>query len=82
MTGTTEGGRKASEGGRGDPHKASPAAIEKGVKGISYPASKDDLISQAKTNGAPSDVMEVLSRFEEKDYKSPIDIAKETSKAE
>lgn len=29
MAGTTEGGVKSSEGGRGDPDKASPAAIER-----------------------------------------------------
>ena len=82
MGGTTEGGRKASEGGTGNPDKASPAAIEKYLKGIHYPAQKEDLVSQAKSNGAPQDVMNVLNRFKDKEYGSTVDVAKEVSNAE
>lgn len=82
MAGTTEGGRKSSEGGRGDPNKASPAAIERYLKGIHYPARKNDLISQAQNNGAPDDVMNVLNRFEDKEYKSTVDVAKEVGNVE
>lgn len=82
MAGTTEGGRKSSEGGRGDPNKASPAAIERYLKGIHYPAQKQDLIRQAQNNGAPQDVMNVLNRFEDKEYGSTVEVAKEVSRAE
>jgi hypothetical protein len=82
MAGTTEGGRKSSEGGRGDPQKASPAAIERYLKGIHYPASKDDLLKQAKNNGAPEDVLNVLNRFEDKKYNTTIDVSKEVGQVE
>lgn len=82
MAGTTEGGKKTSEGGRGDPHKASPAAIEKYLKGINFPAQKKDLINHAKGNQAPDDVMHVLESFEEKEYRSPIDVSKEVGRIE
>lgn len=82
MAGTTEGGRKSSEGGRGDPNKASPAAIERYLKGIHYPAKKNDLIKQAQNNGAPDDVMNVLNRFEDKEYGSTVDVAKEVGNVE
>jgi hypothetical protein len=82
MAGTIEGGRKASEDGRGNPDKASPATIEKYLKGIHYPAQKEDLINQAENNGAPQDAMNVLNRFEDKEYDSTVDVAKEVSKAE
>lgn len=82
MAGTTEGGRKSSEGGRGDPNKASPAAVERYLKGIHYPASKDELLRQAKDNGAPQDVMNVLNRFEDKKYGSTVDVAKEVGAVE
>jgi hypothetical protein len=75
--GRSAAGQKSSEGGRGNPEKASPAAVERYLKGIHYPAGKSDLVNQAKTNNAPSDVMNVLNRFEEKQYKSTIDVAKE-----
>ncbi len=80
MAGTTEGGRKASEGGMGNPDKASPAAIERYLKGIHYPAEKKDLVNQAHNNGAPQDVLDVLKRFEDKEYGSTVDVNKEVSK--
>lgn len=73
----SEAGKKSSEGGRGNPDKASPAAVERYLKGIHYPAQKSDLVKQAEQNSAPSDVMSVLNRFEDKQYGSTIDVAKE-----
>lgn len=80
--GRREGGKKSSEGGRGDPNKASPAAVERYLRGLSYPVQKEDLVNKAKENNAPSDVLSVLSRFGEKEYKSPIDVAKEVGRVE
>lgn len=80
--GRTIGGQKSSEGGRGDPEKASPAAIERYLKGISYPASREDLINKAKENNAPSDVMHVLNQFGDHQYNSPIDVSKEVGRIE
>ncbi len=75
-------GLKSSEGGRGDPEKASPAAVERYLKDIHFPVSKDDLVSHAKKHGAPSDVMHVLGRFEDKKYASVIDVSKEVGRVE
>lgn len=75
-------GQKSSEGGRGDPEKASPAAIERYLKGINYPASKSDLVNKAKENSAPSDVMHVLNQFTDQKYNSPIDVSKEVGRIE
>ena len=75
-------GLKSSEGGRGNPEKASPAAIERYIKGIHFPADKDDLLQKAKSNGAPQDVLNVLNRFTEKEYSSVVEVAKETPHAE
>ncbi len=81
-SGRSEGGQKASQGGRGDPQKASPSAVERYLKGIDYPATKEDLIEHAEDMGAPSDVMNVLRRMPDQDYDSPIDIAKGVGEAE
>jgi hypothetical protein len=75
-------GLKSSEGGRGDPNKASPAAVERYLKGIHYPTDKNGLLSTANGNNAPSDVMSVLNRFEDKTYNSTIDVSKEVGKVE
>jgi len=80
MAGTTEGGRKSSEGGRGNPEKASPAAIEGYLKGIHFPAGKEDLVKQAQKNQAPQDVLHVLKQFEDKQYGTAIDVSKQVGR--
>ncbi|MEN6617711.1 MAG: DUF2795 domain-containing protein [Syntrophorhabdus sp.] len=76
MAGTTEGGKKAAQGGRGDPNMASPAAVENYLKGIDFPANKKKLLQQARDNDAPSDVMKTIERLPDQQYNSPIDISK------
>lgn len=82
MAGTTQGGKKASEGGRGSREKASPAAVERYLKGIDLPANKKELIECAEDNGAPDDVLSVLSHLSEKEYATVIDITKEIGRIE
>lgn len=75
-------GKKSSEGGRGNPEKASPAAVEKYLKGIHFPANKSDLVEHAKNNDAPEDVINVLNKFDERDYQGVADVAKEIGSIE
>jgi hypothetical protein len=82
MAGTSQGGKKASEGGRGNFQKASPIAIEKYIKGTDFPADKNQLLQQAKNNKAPEDIINTLNKMEEKEYRTPIDISKEVGKIE
>lgn len=80
--GRSIGGQKSSEGGRGNPEKASPAAVERYIKGVDFPANKQDLIEQARKNNAPSDVLNVMDRFSDREYNTPVDIAKEVGRSE
>jgi hypothetical protein len=82
ISGRQLSGKKSSEGGKSNPKKASPAAIERYLKDIKYPVGKKDLINSAKGQNAPSDVISVLERFSEHQYKSPVDITKEVGKVE
>jgi len=66
--------------GAGNPQKASPANVERYLKGIHYPAQKKDLIECAQNNNAPEDIMNVINRFEEREYKATTDVAKEIGK--
>lgn len=75
MVGTIDG-RKTNLG-RSDSQKANPFAIERYLKGIHYPAQKQDLLDQAENNGAPQDIMNALNHFTDKEYKNVIDIARE-----
>jgi hypothetical protein len=37
-----------------------PIELQKHLKGVDYPASKDDLVSAAESNGAPSELVDAL----------------------
>ncbi|HAR63323.1 MAG: DUF2795 domain-containing protein [Candidatus Margulisiibacteriota bacterium] len=54
----------------------SPAAIEKYLKGIDFPASRDSMVQFAQNHGATSDILDILRRIPDKTYTSPIDVAK------
>lgn len=55
-----------------------PNKIQQHLKGVSYPAGKNDLVSKAKQNQAPDIVMEVLNRLPEKEYGGPQEVMKAT----
>jgi hypothetical protein len=54
----------------------SAAELEKYLKGVDYPASKDDLISKARSNGAPQEVIDMINSLSESHFNSPIDVTK------
>ena len=60
--------------------KATPVIVEKYLEGIHYPARKDDLLTQAINNDAPEEVMRALTRFENKNYSSLMDVSREGEK--
>lgn len=74
-------GQKSNEGRRGDSEKISAIKVEGYIKGIKFPAGKEDISNQAKSNKAPEDVMHALSRLEDKEYTSPTEVAKEMGQA-
>ncbi|WP_301663419.1 DUF2795 domain-containing protein [Methanoculleus frigidifontis] len=47
------------------------------LAGTEYPAGKHDLLSRATTKNAPEDVIELLDRFETKNYASAADVRDE-----
>ena len=53
----------------------SVADVEASLQGISYPASKHDLVRQGKQNGASNDVMAFLRLLPEGNYHQFHDIA-------
>ena len=53
-----------------------PNKIQQYLKGLSYPATKDDLVQQARDNEAPRPVMNVIQRFADCDYGGPQDVMK------
>ncbi len=60
--------------GRGGGH--SPANVTKNLKGIDFPASKQDMIKHAKHGGADKDVLDELQGLEDREYGSMADVMK------
>jgi len=54
----------------------SPAVVEKSLKGMHYPAKKEDLIKHAKQQGAEEEIVETLKDLPEEKFESPIDVSK------
>ena len=57
------------------PH-VNPVEVEKCLKGVNYPAKKQDLIKHAQQQGANKDVIETLKEMHEENFNSPIDVSK------
>jgi hypothetical protein len=54
----------------------SPSAIQKHLKGIRYPASKQDLIDRARANLASQEVIRSLERLPGDEFGGPQDVMK------
>ena len=50
---------------------ANPIEIQKHLSGVEYPASKEDLVSHAREESAPDEVLDTLQRLPERDYDGP-----------
>ena len=64
------------------PAGESPINVTHHLKGISFPASKDDLVEHAKKNGAPSQVMEAIEAMPDDEYGTMADVMKGFKQAE
>ena len=53
----------------------SPISIQKHLKGIQFPASKQELIETARKNGAPDDVLGMIQRLPQEQYKDAPNVA-------
>ena len=56
--------------------KPNPIQVQKDLKGIDYPASKQDLIDHAKKHGADKEVQSLLNEIPDQDYETPAEVSK------
>ena len=54
-----------------------PIDAQRHLSGVDYPASKQDLISEAQNQDADQDVIEALQSIPDKDYNSPTEVTHE-----
>lgn len=53
-----------------------PIQLEKHLKGVDYPASKDDLVKKAEANGADEETISALKQLKEDSFKTPAQVNK------
>jgi uncharacterized protein DUF2795 len=58
---------------------ANPVEIERYLKGVDYPAKKNDLIKHARQQGASQDVLEILKDLREENFNGPVDVNRAVS---
>jgi len=57
--------------------QTSPIEVQKALKDMDYPASKDQLVKHAKKHDASKEVMQVLQELPDKEYENAADVSKE-----
>lgn len=55
--------------------EVNPIQVQKSLSGIDYPASKDELMSRARDEGASDAVRQTLERLPDRTYDSPNDVS-------
>jgi hypothetical protein len=53
-----------------------PIDVQKHLKGVSYPASRDDLVSAAESNGAPDEIVSRLRGLDRDRFDGPNEVMK------
>jgi hypothetical protein len=59
--------------------KLNPIELQKALKGVDYPASKDDLVKAAEGNGAGGDIMDALNVLGDVHFNTPADVTEAVS---
>lgn len=62
--------------------KVNPIQLQKHLKGVDYPASKQDLIKHAQQQGADENALSALQQLPDEEYESPTDVTKAVSNVE
>jgi hypothetical protein len=56
--------------------RVSPATLERYLSGIHYPCSRQELVSHARRQNAPNEVIKTLQNLPRDNFSSPVDISK------
>jgi Protein of unknown function (DUF2795) len=54
--------------------QVNPIEVQKHLKGMSYPATKDDVVSTAEQNGADDELVSQLRGLEKEEFSGPDDV--------
>jgi hypothetical protein len=56
--------------------RANPVEVEKSLKGIDFPAKKEDLVKHAQQHGANQEVLETIKDLPKEEFHNAADVAK------
>ncbi len=56
--------------------KVNPIQLQKFLKGVDYPASKQDLLKHVEQQGANEDVRSTLEQLPDQQFQTPADVSK------
>ena len=62
--------------------RVNPVQVQRFLKGLDYPVSKQEVINYAKKHGADQRVIETLERMEDQTFDMPADISQAIGKFE
>ena len=62
--------------------KVNPIQVQKFLKGVDYPASKQDLLEHLEREGADEDVRSTLQQLPDESYQTPADVSEAIGKIE
>ncbi len=55
--------------------KLNPVQLQKHLKGVDYPATKQDLIDHVKQKGADEEAISALDKLPDREFKNPIEVS-------
>ena len=55
--------------------KVNPIQLQKHLKGLDYPASKDEIVRTAQEQGADENVRQTLDRLPDREFQTPAEIS-------
>jgi len=62
--------------------KVNPIQLQKHLKGVDYPASKEDLLEHAKQQGADENALSALEQLPDEQYQTPAEVSKAIGETE
>jgi hypothetical protein len=61
--------------------KPQPIEVQKYLSGMDYPATKEQIIEHAQSQGAPKEVIEALQKIPEQEYDGPNRVSQAVSRS-
>ena len=62
--------------------KVNPIQVQKFLKGLTYPAKKEQVVEHAREQGADENVVSVLEKLPDEQYQTPADVSRAIGRVE